>query len=112
MPHIQFAVGWTRANTAPDDVIATEDEGPVYLYTGRRTLPVRAFTVAQYLEHESPEKIAGEGLVPLLGIYPLRAVLTYTRDADAAARYLATPPNTRLIPASSFPDGTAYVVNR
>ncbi|HEX7977752.1 MAG TPA: hypothetical protein VF461_04075 [Gemmatimonadaceae bacterium] len=110
--HIQFAVGWTRANTAPTDIVSTEDEGPVYLYTGRRTLPVRAFTVANYLEDESAEKMAANGLEPLLATYPIRAVLTSTRGADAIARLLAESPSPRLIPAGTFPGGAAYTVVR
>ena len=110
--HIQFAVGWTRVNTAPTDVVSTEDEGPVYLYTGRRTLPIRSFTVAQYLEDESAQKMAAEGLEPLLAIYPIRAVLTYTRGADAVARLLSEAPSPRLAPAGIYPGGAAYVVVR
>ena len=108
--HITFAVGWTRANTAPNDIVSTEDEGPVFLYTGRRTIPVRTFTVDQYLGDPTPEQEARAGLVPLLAAYPARAVLVSTRLARDAARYLASGPTPRLAARGDYVGGSAYIV--
>jgi hypothetical protein len=108
--HIAFAVGWTRANTAPNDIVSTEDEGPVFLYTGRRTIPVRAFTVMQYLGDTTPAAHAQEGLVPLLQAYPTRAVIVYTKTAQLIARHLSTPPSPLLAPRGEFPGGAAFTV--
>ncbi len=110
--HIAFAVGWTRANTAPTDIISTEDEGPVFLYTGRRTIPVRTFTVDQYLANPSPEQEARAGLVPLLAAYPARAVLVSTRLARDVAQYLAAGPGPRLLDQGAYAGGSAYLVIR
>lgn len=41
---------WVRANTDSAAVIASDhDEGGIYLYTGRRAVPVTTFTAAEYL---------------------------------------------------------------
>ena len=108
--HITFAVGWTRANTAPGDIVSTEDEGPVFLYTGRRTIPVRTFTVNQYLGDPTAEHEARVGLVPLLAAYPARTVLVSTWRARDAARYLAAQPAPRLAAKGEYADGAAYIV--
>ncbi|CAN5919897.1 hypothetical protein BH11GEM1_BH11GEM1_28390 [soil metagenome] len=108
--HVTFAIGWTRANTAPDDIVSTEDEGAVFLYTGRRTIPVRTFTVDQYLGSPTPEQEARAGLVPLLAAYPARAVLVSNRLARDAARYLAGLPAPRLAARGEYAGGAAYIV--
>ena len=110
MQHITFAVGWTRANTAPGDIVSTEDEGPVFLYTGRRTIPVRTFTVDQYLGDPTPEEEARAGLIPLLNAYPARAVLASTQLARDAARFVAGQPTPRLTASGEYAAGTAYIV--
>jgi hypothetical protein len=110
-PHIAFAVEWAKGRTAPHDVVATEDEGAVYLYAGRSTLPVRALTARQYLYPEAPaSENAQEGLIPLLAAYPVRAVIVYTRAGQDVARYLAERPQPILAPQGVFPGGAAFTV--
>ncbi|MEO7455083.1 MAG: hypothetical protein ABIY52_02400, partial [Gemmatimonadaceae bacterium] len=109
-PHIAFAVEWAQARTAPGDVIATEDEGPVYLYAGRHTVPVRALTTKQYLMDLSVEENAADGLLPVLAAYPVRAVIVYTRAAFDVARYLGDRPKPLLAPQGVFPGGGAFTV--
>jgi hypothetical protein len=47
---------WIVANTDSTAIIATDhDEGAVYLYTGRRSVPVTTFTATEYLEPRSAE---------------------------------------------------------
>jgi hypothetical protein len=42
-------VAWARANIDTSSVIATDhDEGSIYLYSGRRSIPVTTFTAAEY----------------------------------------------------------------
>ena len=91
-------------------MISTEDEGPVFLYTGRHTVPVRAFTVNQYLADPDPATEARTGLEPLLAAYPVASVLVYTRIARAAARRLTGGGAARLAPAGEFAGGAAYSV--
>lgn len=108
--HIGFAVGWTRANTPPDAIVATVDEGAVYLYTGRRTVPVRSFTVGQYLGGESTETLASEGLEQILERYPVHTVIVYTGTGHDVARLLSSGPRPRLAPLGQHPGGSAYLV--
>jgi hypothetical protein len=109
-PHIGFAVGWTRSRTAPDDIIATEDDGAVFLYTGRRTVPVRPLTAAQYLEDSTPEQDAATGLLPIMAAYPVRTVIVHTSDRYLTAMHLSSLPNPRLVPQASAPGGAAFAV--
>jgi hypothetical protein len=108
--HISFAVEWALSRTAPGDVVATEDEGPVYLYTGRSTVPVRALTTKQYLRDLSPRENAEDGLLPVLGAYPVRTVIVYTRASFEVARFLGDRPDPLLAPLGVFPGGAAFTV--
>ncbi|CAN5912110.1 hypothetical protein BH11GEM2_BH11GEM2_03680 [soil metagenome] len=109
-PHISFAVGWTKSRTAASDVIATEDDGAVFLYTGRRTVPVRPLTARQYLEDSTPEQDAATGLLPILAAYPVRTVIVHTSDRYFTAMHLSSPPKPRLAPLASTPGGAAFAV--
>ncbi|MFN8665814.1 MAG: hypothetical protein U0164_01320 [Gemmatimonadaceae bacterium] len=40
-------VEWVARNTAPSDVLSTEDDLIVYLYTGRKSVPTSTFTAAE-----------------------------------------------------------------
>ena len=109
-PHIRFAVQWANTRTASGDVIATEDEGPVFLYTGRRTVPVRPLTPQQYLEDISPAQDAATGLLPLMSAYPVRTVIVYSRDVYLTAMHLTSLPRPRLTPLATGPGGAAFAV--
>ncbi len=108
--HIAFAVEWAQGRTAPGDVIATEDEGPVYLYSGRKTVPVRALTTKQYLQDASAAENAADGLLPVLVAYPVRTVIVYTRAGFDVARYLGDRPQPLLAPQGVYPGGAAFTV--
>jgi hypothetical protein len=107
---IGAALDWTRANTAPSDVVAADDEGAVFLYTGRKAVPVASFTTAHYLRARSAELEAREGLEPLLAAYPVRAVLVGSRATFDAAEYLTTRPHPLLAPRGQFDGGAAFTV--
>jgi hypothetical protein len=107
---IEPAVAWTRANTSPTDVIAADDEGAVYLYTGRRAVPVASFTTDHYLADRSPVVEAIEGLEPLLTAFPLSAVLVGSKKTFDAAQYLASRPSPLLAPRAQFDGGAAFTV--
>jgi hypothetical protein len=104
------AVQWAIANTAPGDVIAADDEGAIYLYAGRRTVPVLSFTTAQYLRDHSAAENATEGLGPILAAYPVRTVLVGTRPTVDAADFLVNSPTPLLALRAEFPGGVAYTV--
>lgn len=107
---IEPAVVWARANTAPADVVAADDEGAIYLYTGRRAVPVASFTTDHYLADRSPILEAEEGLVPLIAEYPLRSVVVGSRKTFDAAQYLASRPSPLLAIRAQFDGGAAFTV--
>ncbi len=107
---IVAAAEWIAANTAPDDLIAAEDEGAVYLYTGRRAVPVLSFTTAQYLRNYSAEENAADGLGPILAAYPVSTVVVGTRKTVETADYLVNARPPWLALRADFPGGVAYGV--
>jgi hypothetical protein len=107
-PRIEGAVQWILGHTAPDDLIAADDDGAVFLYTGRHTVPVRSFTTGQYLTGRSSG--ASEGLAPILDVYPVRAVVVGTAGSYDAAASLAVPPRPRLSSGEEYPGGAAFTV--
>lgn len=104
------AVQWTLANTAPNEVLAAEDEGAIYLYTGRASVPVFSFTTAQYLRDHSAAENAAEGLGPILSAYPVHTVVVGSRKTVDAADFLVNSPTPRLALRADFPGGVAYTV--
>ena len=106
------AVQWTIDNTAPGDVLAAEDEGALYLYTGRRAVPVFSFTTAQYLRDHSAEQNAAEGLAPILQAYPVSTVIVGSRKTVDAADHLVNSPTPPIALRADFPGGVAYTVLR
>ena len=104
------AIAWTRAHTDPADIVAADDEGAVFLYTGRLAVPVASFTTAHYLRTRSAEIEANEGLVPLLAAYPVRVVLVGGARTFDAAQYLATRPVPLLALREQFAGGAAFTV--
>jgi hypothetical protein len=78
---------WARANTDTSAVIGSDhDEGSVYLYTGRRSVPVTSFTAAEYLDPRSPaaESAALTELATHYGVRHLLLSSPRLRDAAAA----------------------------
>jgi hypothetical protein len=110
-PRIATAVRWVAANTAPDELVATDYEGAVYLYTGRQALPIITLTPAQYLRDYSPRENATEGLLPVLDAYPVRTVVAGAGKAYEAARYLATQSPPRLHLREQVEGGGIFTVN-
>ena len=107
-PRIAMAVRWVAANTAPDEVVATENEGAVYLYTGRQALPIITLTPAQYLREYSPRENALEGLLPVLDAYPVRTVVAGAGKAYDAAHFLASRAPERLVPREPLDGGGVF----
>ncbi|MDQ6633190.1 MAG: hypothetical protein M3Z10_00335 [Gemmatimonadota bacterium] len=105
---IEGAVQWTLGHTTPADLVAADDDGTIFLYTGRRTVPARSFTTAQYLtgRPSSPS----EDLSSILDAYPVRAVVVGTAGSYEAAASLAVPPRPRLSSGEEYPGGAAFTV--
>jgi len=84
-------LAWIATQTDPSAVIATDhDEGTVYLYTGRRAVPVTTFTAAEYLQPRPVEADAAT-LRALAGYFDARyLVLSSVRLRPAAAAISAS----------------------
>jgi hypothetical protein len=110
-PRIASAVRWVAANTTPDELVATDYEGAVYLYTGRQALPIITLTPAQYLRDYSPRENAMEGLLPVLDAYPVRTVVAGAGRSHQAAQFLATQYPARLRLRAQVDGGGIFTVN-
>ena len=107
-PRIAMAVRWVAANTTPDEVVATDNEGAVYLYTGRQALPIITLTPAQYLRDYTPRENAIEGLLPVLDAYPVRTVVAGAGKAYDAAQFLASRSPARLVLRDRIDGGAVF----
>jgi hypothetical protein len=85
-------LAWVAKETLPNDVIGSDAEAAVYLYTGRQAVPVTTFTAGEYVrERTVPEETAV--VASLLSTYKPRYVLvTSTHLVDATARLTAQSP--------------------
>ncbi len=81
-------VNWVRAHTRRGDVVAAESEPIVYLYTGRRAVPVAPFTAVQYLRDRTTQQNA-EALQEILKATGARYVLMQAPAEVNAARAVA-----------------------
>lgn len=90
-------VEWVRASTRPTDVIAMEDDPLLYLYTGRRTVPVGTFTPEEFLKAQT-YPFATEALRTIVAAYKPTYVIGTTSYGVMSARALAmrTPPELRV----------------
>jgi len=109
-PRIATTVQWVATHTAPDELVATEYEGAVWLYTGRQALPIIPLTPGQYLRDYSAKENVREGLEPLLDAYPVRTVVVGTGTAYDAAMFLSSERPTRLQLRERFAGGAAFTV--
>jgi hypothetical protein len=101
---------WILANTSPDQIIATDDEEAVFLYTGRRTVSIISFTTRHYLAEHEPVQDAREGLAPILDAYPVSLVVVRSTQSYATAAALTGGPTPRLKLREHFAGGAAFTV--
>jgi hypothetical protein len=87
-------LAWTRANTDSAAIIGSDhDEGSIYLYTGRRSVPVTTFTAAQFLEARTPQadSIVLTALAKQFGARHLLLSSPRLRNAAAALGATGSP---------------------
>jgi hypothetical protein len=101
-------LAWVARSTNPRDIIASDVEAAVYLYTGRLAVPITSFTAAEYARERTPaEQISI--VSQLLDRYQPRYVLaTSPRVLDAMAR-LAHSRSASLVRIDSLTPGSVYV---
>lgn len=107
---IEPAIEWTLARTSPSDVIASEDDGALFLYTGRRTVPVLSASPLRYLHPIPTEADARDGLGPILHQYHPAVVLVGSDVPLAVATLFTVPPMPRLQLREQFRGGAAFTV--
>jgi hypothetical protein len=93
---------WVVANTAPDAVLATDDDVLLHLYTGRRAMPNGAFTAQEHMRPQTPA-FATATLRRILRTHRVDFVLVSTEYGTYAARGLVggVPQELRLVRALS-----------
>ncbi len=104
------AIAWTLANTSRRDIVAADDEGAIFLYTGRLAVPVASFTTHHYLRERGAIVEATEGLVPILSVYRVSSVIVGSRRTFESAQYLTTRPMPLLALREQFDAGAAFSV--
>ena len=101
-------VRWTLANTRPTDVVATDGDPLVHLYTGRLAVPPISWKASEYLEpQQTPEAMSNaRSIIDQFGV---SYVLLGNRHSPAAnavqALSSATPPALAL--TQVLPEGGA-----
>jgi len=106
-PRIQLQLQWVAARTRPDDVLASEDEGAVYLYTGRRAVPVTTFTATQYLGTRSSAENTHAMSQIMFALHPNYVIARAPLTRNAAAMLAATNPPL-LVLVDTVPGGLVY----
>jgi hypothetical protein len=96
----KYLAEWVRTNTPEDAVIAAEDDLLIYLYTGRRAIPLGTFTPHDHMQKQTPAFMT-ETLRGILRSYDVDYVLTSTDVGAYAATGLlkADPPELRIVGA-------------
>jgi hypothetical protein len=106
-PRIQPQLVWVTEKTGHADVIVTDDEGAVYLYTGRRALPANAFTPQQYFQPRSTQESA-RWLAETLRAFSPTYVVAWAKPTLDAAAILASGPQPLLVQVDTIPTGRVY----
>ncbi|HEX4469066.1 MAG TPA: hypothetical protein VH080_06005, partial [Gemmatimonadaceae bacterium] len=100
-------LAWVARATQPRDVIASDAEASVYLYTGRLAVPITSVTAAEYARERTASEqtaIVGE----LLDHYQPKYVLaTSPYVVDATARLAHSRP-TAFVFIDSLRPGAVY----
>ena len=103
-------IAWVGRNTRPTDVVLSEGEQVVSLFTGRRAAPTAPFTALEYV---TPRSLSAstEDLRDMLALVPARFVLPLAPVQLQAARALAASgPTLREI--APLPGGAVFEVRR
>lgn len=101
-------VRWTAARTRAEDIVATDADPVVHLYTGRRTVPTSGSTAAEYL---TPRALGADAaaLRETLRVSGARYLLVASGRAPVAraaeALFTASPPELHLV--DTLPAGGA-----
>ena len=99
-------LAWVARSTQPSDVVATDAEAAVYLYTGRRTVPITTFTAAEYARERTVGEETSVVAALLDGYRPRYVLATSPHVLDALSRLSRERP--KLVRVDSVGNGVAY----
>lgn len=104
-------VEWVAASTAPGDVLMTDDDLLVYLYTGRRGMPTSTFLPRERV-HPLSDAENADAVRAMIDRYAPRYYITTSAPGQRAAELLAAGPapllrRYRLIPNAFIYERTA-----
>ena len=100
-------VEWVNRFTAPGDVIATEHDLIVHLYTGRRTTPVSSFVAAHRLRSLTDAEDL-DALQRIITTYEPRYVIVMNQQSVKSAEVLADGNPATLRRVGKLPDAFIY----
>jgi hypothetical protein len=98
---------WVERATSTDDVIGSDAEGAVYLYTGRRAVPITTFTAAEYAGERSVAEEA-EIVRQQVARYQPRFVLATSPKLTQATDRLTQGVAPALVRADSIQNGVVF----
>lgn len=101
-------IAWARARTRPTDVIATNGEPAIYLYSGRQAVPAVEFAVRDFFH---PASVAQDeaSLREILSAYRVAAVAVPADSLGAAAQRMAAAARPELLLRDRLANGLVYV---
>src|SRR5687767_6965083 len=100
-------VEWVSRYTRPDDVLATEHDVVVYLYTGRRGVPTSTFLARQHVKRFTPAEDA-HWMGTMVRSFEPRYLVTGWPPHIKAADTLSTGSTPLLRRLGSIPSHTIY----
>ena len=101
-------VAWVGRHTRPSDIVLSEGEQVISLFTGRRAAPTAPFSAREYVVPRTVKASAAE-LTAMLSAVPARYVLPLAPEQLEAARALGgTRPGLRAI--APLPQSTVFEV--
>lgn len=102
------SIVWVEEHTQPTDVVASNAELMIYLYTGRQAVPATRLSAGDYFGLPSAQS-RGEALRSILGAYRVDAVAIIANDSlEAAARRMAAEQPPALSLRDSVPHGLIF----
>jgi hypothetical protein len=110
---------WVVARTKANDVLAVDGEQLVFLFTGRRAVPIAPFTAAEYLRPRTAEQNAAS-LRELIQDVPVDYIATISPGLRSSGEMLAAatadapinPGGVKVIRLTPLAAGEAFRVDR
>lgn len=110
-PRIQPQLEWVVSRTDARAIVAADDEGAVYLYTGRQAVPANVFTAAQYFGRRPVSQDAANLRAIVTRLGP-DYVVAWADPTIAAAELLTRERPPALVPFDTIHGGRVYRVPR